>query len=64
MAGKKGNGHVGDLNTTVLQAIKAELQAGFAGVNSRLDQLIDNLGEHWRDHERRITAVEQKLGRR
>lgn len=57
MAGKKGNGHVGDLNTTVLQAIQAEL----VGVNGRLDKLIEHLGEHWRDHERRITAVEQKL---
>ena len=48
--------------TTVEEQILAELKTGFAGVNERLDHLISNTGEHWREHERRLRAIEEKLG--
>jgi hypothetical protein len=30
--------------------------------NARLDQLIINTGAHWRDLERRVSALEDRLG--
>ena len=33
--------------------------------NARLDKLVENTGKHWRDHERRITRLEDRIpGRR
>jgi hypothetical protein len=40
----------------------AELRAEIAATNQRLDRVIENTGEHWRDLERRVRALEIKAG--
>ena len=69
MAKKTGNGHVGDLNSTILRSIEEKIEQGFGSVNERLDRVVENTGKHWRAHEEvlrtyetRLKAIEQKLG--
>ncbi len=38
----------------------AAVQGEIARTNVRIDKLIENTGEHWRDHERRISALEKQ----
>jgi hypothetical protein len=42
--------------------LRAELRAQVSAVNQRLDKVIENTGEHWRDLERRVRALEIKTG--
>ena len=37
--------------------------AGFAKLDARIDHLVDLAGDGYRDHERRLRAVETKLAR-
>lgn len=45
---------IAELTTKLLGAI--------GQVNTRLDQVILNTGSHWRDLERRVSAIEDRLG--
>lgn len=45
----------------------AELRTEFVTfrrqINERLDRIIENTGEHWRDLERRVRVLEDKVPR-
>ena len=30
-------------------------------LTTRLDKIVENTGAHWRDHEKRLKAIESKL---
>ena len=69
MAKKSGNGHVGDLNTTILRSIEEKIEKGFLSMAERLDRVVENTGAHWRAHDKalkayeaRLQAIEEKLG--
>ena len=51
----KGNGK-GNIEQQLLE----ELRKGFARVHERLDRIVD--GAHWREQEKRLRAIEEKLG--
>ena len=53
----KGNGKGG-----IEQQLLDELRKGFAQVTERLDRIIENTGTHWREHEKRLQVIEEKLG--
>jgi hypothetical protein len=56
---------IAELTTKLLSAL-GELQTELVGrldaTNTRIDQLIVNTGGHWRDLERRVSAIEDRLG--
>ena len=54
---KKKNGHKATLET-VVEAIEQTS----AATNERLDKLIEIFGGHWRDLEKRVQALERKVG--
>lgn len=61
-ARKKGNGHVGGESETIVAAIREEIGKLREDLNGRLDQIIENTGGRWREHEARLSVVEEKLG--
>ena len=60
---KKSNGHMSEAESIVraIEKLGADLGARIDKVNSRLDQIIDNTGARWREHEGRLAAIERKL---
>lgn len=67
----KKNRHEATLDTVVevieslhesIRGLRDDMAKGFGQVNSRLDKAIENQGQHWRDHEQRIKALERKVG--
>lgn len=57
---RKGNGQVGDKVATIVSAIREEIGALRRDLNARLDQIIENTGAHWREHEARLAAHEAR----
>ena len=43
---------------TELRQLSARVDANQEQTNRRLDQLVENLGAHWRELDRRVTALE------
>lgn len=41
--------------------LEGKVDEGLKGTNSRLDQVIENTGGHYRSLERRVTVIEEKL---
>ncbi len=67
----KKNGHEATLDTVVeaiqslhesIRGLRDEMAKGFGRVNVRLDKAIENQGQHWRDLEQRVEALERKIG--
>ena len=61
--------NVSDLTIRVLQEIREELRAlrsdvndGFAGVNGRIDAVLQIVGGHHTRLETRVTRIEDHLG--
>jgi hypothetical protein len=55
---------VAELTGKLIEAMDrgfSELRAEIVKTNNRLDELIVNSGGHWRDLERRVTAIEERL---
>jgi hypothetical protein len=70
--GDKGSARNGELT---LQDVLDQMNAGFARledridglevkVDQRFDQMLKNLGHHFRNHEQRITALEKAAKKR
>lgn len=38
-----------------------QMDARFERIEARLDQVVENTGAHWRDHEARIRRIEMSL---
>ena len=49
----KQNGHKATLDNVVEAVV---------GTNERLDRLIEIMGGHWRDLEKRVQRLEKKVG--
>ena len=61
----KGNGKTKPIEQQLLERMTRgfdRLDGRLEQITHRLDRLVENTGSHWRDHEERLRAVEQKLG--
>ena len=60
----KGNGKARPFEQQLLEQMTRgfdRLDGRLERITERLDQLVENTGAHWRDHEKRLRAVESKL---
>ncbi|MEK6606070.1 MAG: hypothetical protein AABZ30_00245 [Myxococcota bacterium] len=70
---KQTNGGVVDLTVEILRDIRAEIREsnqrlgrvehGLTEIRSRFDHLLGFVGDRYRDHEKRLRSLEQRVSR-